>query len=88
MPIPRNTYVVSAEPSPAVVSDDLENSAASVAQSIPPTQPQPIQEPPAPVHQDRPNFQADTAARFYCCCCPSWTYTPQKRYLHMAMQHT
>eukprot|EP00971_Amphidinium_carterae_P142915 2831448-Amphidinium_carterae.1 len=29
-----------------------------------------------------------SGTQFYCPCCPGWFYTPQKRYLHLAMQHT
>eukprot|EP00971_Amphidinium_carterae_P321943 6399796-Amphidinium_carterae.2 len=29
-----------------------------------------------------------SGAQFYCPCCPGWFFTPQKRYLHLALQHT
>eukprot|EP00971_Amphidinium_carterae_P044625 877696-Amphidinium_carterae.2 len=41
-----------------------------------------------PVYREKANYVATTSAKFYCPCCPSWHYTPQKRYLHLAMQHT
>eukprot|EP00971_Amphidinium_carterae_P113972 2258384-Amphidinium_carterae.1 len=44
---------------------------------------QPSQESPS-----RETTSHNTAARFYCPCCPNWLYTPQKRYLHLALQHT
>eukprot|EP00971_Amphidinium_carterae_P057719 1141646-Amphidinium_carterae.1 len=36
----------------------------------------------------RENTGFATSAKFYCPCCPNWLFTPQKRYLHLAMQHT
>eukprot|EP00971_Amphidinium_carterae_P070984 1403530-Amphidinium_carterae.1 len=38
--------------------------------------------------RENTGFVVSTSAKFYCPCCPKWLHTPQKRYLHLAMQHT
>eukprot|EP00971_Amphidinium_carterae_P199966 3968854-Amphidinium_carterae.2 len=38
--------------------------------------------------KEKASIAAASTGKFYCPCCPGWFFTPQKRYLHLAMQHT